>query len=166
MNIRSDQAKDVVCGMMINSDTISLDYQGCHFAFCSKQCLQRFKSNPHLYIGYPGHEAPKHAGVEVLKKRTLKLAEALPSDIADQLVACIRTMMGIKAVSIDGEDMFIVYDLLQATEAQIEQALSDAGIILGEDLMEKIRRAFVHYMEETECESLEVPSTSTSKHCH
>ncbi len=158
--------KDIVCGMDVSSDDISLDYQGSHYAFCSNQCLERFQLNPHLYIGYPGSEAPEHAGIKVLKKRVLKLAEPLPQEVTDQFIEYIKTMMGIHNIEISGNSISIVYDLLQVTESQIEQAISDAGVALGNDRMEKIRRAFVHFMEETEVESLEAQSGSKGGHHH
>lgn len=158
--------KDVVCGMEVKSDDISLDYQSRHYVFCSNQCLDRFRSNPHLYIGFPGNEAPRHAGVEVLKKRTLKLSEPLPTEIREQFIECIDAMMGIHNIEINGNCITIVYDLLQATESQIEQTISKAGIALGTDLMEKVRRAFVHYIEESELDSLEARPGSKDSHCH
>ena len=158
--------KDIVCGMEVNSDDISLDYQGCHYTFCSNQCLERFQLNPHLYIGYPGSEAPRHAGVEVLKKRTLKLAKPLPQEVADLFIEYIEAMMGIRNIEINGNYITIVYDLLLVTESQIEKKIVDAGIALGDDLMEKIRRAFVHFMEETEVESLEARPGSGGGHQH
>lgn len=158
--------KDVVCGMDVKADDISLDYQSRQYFFCSNQCLERFLLNPNLYIGYPGSEAPRHAGVEVLKKRTLKLAEPLPAEIRDQFIECIETMMGIHNIEINGDRIIIVYDLLQATESQIETTISNAGIVLGEDLMEKIRRAFIHYLEESELDSLEAQPRSKGGHCH
>lgn len=158
--------KDVVCGMEVKTDEISLDYQRRQYTFCSMQCLQRFRLNPHLYIGYPGIESPRHAGVEVWKKRTLKLAEPLPAEIVDQFVECIEAMMGIHNIEINGDRITIVYDLLQATESQIEQTISDAGIVLGAGLMEKIRRAFVHCLEEIEVDSLEARPGSRGGHHH
>ncbi len=166
MNNESAIFKDIVCGMDVHSDDVSLDYQESHYRFCSKQCLERFRLNPHLYIGFPGSEAPKHAGVEVFKKRTLKLAEALPKEVADQFIEYIKAMMGIRSIEINGKSITIVYDLLQATESQIEQAISAAGVALGDDWMEKIRRALVHFMEETEVESLEVQPGSKGGHHH
>ena len=157
---------DLVCGMEVDSDDISLDYQGIHYIFCSSQCLERFQLNPHLYIGYPGSEAPKHAGMEVLKKRRLKLAEPFPQEVADQFIEYVEAMMGIHYIEINGNYIEITYDLLQATESQIEQVISDAGVTLGDDLMEKIRRAFVHFMEETEVESLEARPVSRGGHHH
>ena len=76
-----------------------------------------------MYIGYPGSEAPKHAGIVILKKRRLKLAEPFPQEVADQFIEYIKTMMGIKHVEIDDNGIEITYDLLQATELQIEKKL-------------------------------------------
>ena len=166
MKSRSTVQKDVVCGMNVNSDDISLNYQGSHYVFCSDQCLERFQLNPHLYVGYPGSEAPKHAGVVVLKKRRLKLAEPLPLVVADQFIEYIEAMMGINNIEIKGNCIEITYDLLQATELQIEKKITQAGIVLGDDLMEKIRRAFVHFTEETEVESLEARPASRGGHHH
>jgi YHS domain-containing protein len=166
MNTYTETLKDVVCGMDVDGDDASLDYQGCHYVFCSNQCLERFELNPHLYIGYPGSEAPRHAGVVVMKKRRLKLAESFPQEISEQFIEYLGAMMGIASVKINGDCITIVYDLLQATEYQIEKKITEAGIVLGDDLMEKIRRAFVHYMEETEVESLEARPGSSAGHHH
>lgn len=157
---------DLVCGMEVNSDDISLDYQGKNYAFCSNQCLERFQSNPHLFIGYPGSEAPKHAGKEVLKKRTLKLTGSLPQEITDKVIDCIESMMGIHNVKINGDCVDITYDLLQATESQIEAAIAEAGATLGDEWAERLRRAFVHYMEETEAVTLEARPGSMRGHHH
>ena len=158
--------KDVVCRMDVVNDDISLEYQGRHYVFCSNQCLERFQSNPHLYVGYPGIEAPAHAGVEVLKMRTLELAEPLPPAIRDRFVECIEAMMGIHDIEVDGNHITIVYDLLQATAAQIEQTIAETGVVLGNSLAEKIRRAFVHYLEENELDSLEARPKTGGGHCH
>lgn len=158
--------KDIVCGMNVDSDDISLNYQGIHYVFCSDQCLERFQLNPHLYIGYPGSESPKHAGVVVLKKRRLKLAEPFPREITDQFIEYIEAMMGIYSIEINGNYIEISYDLLQATELQIEKKITEAGVVLGDDLMENIRRAFVHFTEETEVDSLEARPGSRGGHHH
>lgn len=157
---------DLVCGMQVKSDDISLDYQETHYAFCSDQCLQRFQDNPHLYIGYPGQEAPKHAGIEVIKTRTLKLSEPLPQELADRLIEHIETMMGIQHVEVSHNSIEVTYDLLQATEAQIEAVITEAGAALGDDWLEKIRRGLVHYMEDTEAVSLEARPGSVRGHQH
>lgn len=166
MNRYTSTFKDIVCGMEVSSDDISLEYQGSYYVFCSKQCLERFQLNPHLYIGYPGVESPKHAGMEVLKKRTLKLAEPLPQDVSDQFIKYIKGMMGIHSIEIKGNCITIIYDLLQATELQVEKKIIDVGVELDDDLMEKVRRAYVHIIEGAEVDSLEARPGSKSGHHH
>ncbi len=157
---------DLVCGMEINNDDIAVDYLGTHYVFCSDQCRERFQANPHLYIGFPGSEAPRHAGVEIIKTRTLKLAEPLSRELADRVIDTISAMMGIQHVEVYDDCIEISYDLLQATEEQIEAAIEEAGAELGDDLVEKIRRAFVHYLEETEAVTLEARPASMRAHGH
>jgi hypothetical protein len=126
------------------------------FAFCSEQCRDRFVANPHLYIGMPGHPAPKQQGEVVLKKRRLRLATPLSLDEAALLMQALQAMMGIKSVVIEGDRLDITYDLLQATTKQIEARMIGIGVRLGEGWAERLRRAFVHYEEECEIGNLEV----------
>lgn len=147
---------DYVCEMKVQTDEISLDYQGVHYAFCSEQCRERFQINPHLYIGYPGNKAPKQKGDVILKSRKLKLDEPLSADIVKKVLDNIQAMMGINHIEIEGDTIYISYDLLQATEAQIEEKIVSSGVSLGNDLAERLRRAFVNFMEETHIDSLEV----------
>ena len=163
---RNTHSTDPVCGMTVNDREITAEFQGAHYAFCSEQCQQRFQENPHLYIGFPGSEAPRHAGVEIIKTRTLKLAEPLPRDMADKVIDAIGAMMGVQHVDVYGDCIEISYDLLQATEEQIEQAIEDAGVELGNSLAEKIKRAFIHYIEETEAVTLEARPGSVRAHHH
>jgi YHS domain-containing protein/copper chaperone CopZ len=148
--------KDVVCGMTVYPGDNELVYRGVSYSFCSKQCRERFKANPHLYIGLPGQRAPKQEGVSVIKQRRLRLTSPLSSSHARELNEALRTMMGVQDVSIEGESVVITYDLLQATEKQIEEELAKIGLQLGEGWTERLRRAFVHYEEEVEMGSLEV----------
>lgn len=145
---------DPVCGMAVPPEQHGLTYRGMHFAFCSEQCRERFLRHPGLYVGYPGWRAIKAEGQSVIKRRRIRLEHPL----ADQQAALIRsylaTMMGIQEVVIRGTEVEIVYDLLQATAEQIENALGEAGAELGSGWSERLRRAFVHYKEETESETL------------
>jgi YHS domain-containing protein len=149
--------RDPVCGMRIAPDQHAIMFQQIHFAFCTTQCKERFLANPHLYIGHPGNKAPAQEGRTVLKHRRLKLDESLPDDLAQLAITYIKDMMGIKHLEIEGDTIDIQYDLLQVTEAQIESALFEVGATLDHSWSERLRRAFVHYFEETEIASLEVP---------
>lgn len=156
-------AKDVVCGMQVNSSDFEVTYQGLPYSFCSAQCRERFLSNPHLYVGLPGHKAPKQQGVSVIKQRRLRLAQPLTPAQAETVHDSLQAMMGIQDVSAEGDSLVITYDLLQATAEQIEQTLAGIGVQLGKNWSELLRRAFVHYTEETEIGNLEVRE---HKHVH
>ena len=148
--------KDPVCGMQVNSGQFVTAYLDSSYAFCSIQCRERFLANPHVYIGLPGQKAPKQDGLEVLKKRRLRLIQILSPSQAENLNEALRAMMGIKSVQVNGDEIEIIYDLLQATTEQIEMKLEEIGLQLGEGWSQKLRLAFVHYGEELEVGSLEV----------
>ena len=148
--------KDVVCGMQVDSDVNQIVYRGIAYAFCSKQCQERFLANPHLFVGMPGQKAPKQEGVSVIKQRRLRLAQALSPDQCKALDDALQAMMGIQSVSIDGDSVVITYDLLQVSVEQVEEKLAEIGVQLGEGWTERLRRAFVHYEEECEIGNLEV----------
>lgn len=148
--------KDVVCGMQVDSGGNQIMYLGIPYAFCSKQCQERFLANPHLYVGMPGQKAAKQKGLSVIKQRRLRLAQPLSSSQARVLSDALQAMMGIQTVSVEGTSVVITYDLLQATVEQVEEKLAGIGVQLGEGLAERLRRAFVHYEEECEVGSLEV----------
>jgi YHS domain-containing protein len=131
-------------------------YLGIHYAFCSQQCRDRFVAHPHLYVGLPGHKAPKQEGMEVLKRRHLHLDTTLSSDQASLLNNALATMAGVKQVFAEGDRVEITYDLLQVTAEQIETKITEICICLGGDWLERILLAFVHYQEECEVSNLEV----------
>jgi len=148
--------KDPVCGMQVDPHQHAIEYQRVPFAFCSRQCKDRFLANPHLYIGFPGQKAPKQEGRTVLKHRRLHLARELSSDEAAQVSQALSAMMGIKEVKVSGKTLDISYDLLEVTAQQIEERLGEIGVQLGEGWAEHLRRAFVHESEELQIESMEV----------
>jgi YHS domain-containing protein len=150
------QIKCPVCHMQVASDRLTLVYQGMHFAFCSEQCRERFRTTPHLYVGVPGHKAAKQEGQQVLKRRCFRLNRPLSSEQGQALADAIAGMMGIKHVGVEDTEVRIVYDLLEATAEQIEARLLEAGARLGGDWTDRLRRALVHYTEDCETANLEV----------
>ncbi|MEW5756317.1 MAG: YHS domain-containing protein [Pseudomonadota bacterium] len=148
--------KDPVCGMEVEPHRNEIIYLRMHFAFCSPQCKERFLAHPHAYIGYTGQQAPKQEGREVLKRRRLHLAVSLSPPEVEMLVEELKTMMGIRDVTVAENTVEITYDLMQVTSEQIEAKLAQIGVHLGEGWAERLRRAFVHYEEECELGNLEV----------
>jgi len=149
--------RDPVCLMMVDEGGFEIEYQQHNYAFCSQQCRDRFESNPHLYIGTPCHPSPKQHGDKVIKKRTLKLDEPLDKHQSDTIITDVKSMMGIFDIHIDENHICISYDLLQVTAEQIEEKIEATGKKLGNGLAEKLKRAFVHYLEESELDNLEQP---------
>lgn len=151
-----DSTKDPVCGMHVTRDSFALEHQGIHYAFCSQQCRDRFKANPHLYIGVPGKKAPKQKGLEIVKQRRFSLDQPLTDAEAAILMKGLGAMMGIKQVVVKGNTIAITYDLIQATAEQIEASIGQVGIQLGTGWRERLQRGFIHYVDECEVGNLEV----------
>ncbi|HET9463873.1 MAG TPA: YHS domain-containing protein [Thiobacillus sp.] len=155
----SATVKDPVCGMEVAPAQFETIYEGLHYAFCSEQCRQRFVNNPHLYIGVPGVKAPKQQGAELFKRRRFQLDTPLAPQDAAILAEALGAMMGVKDIEIqDDTTVTLTYDLIQATADQIEAKMVEVGVKLGEGWAERLRRGFVHYMEECEVGNLEVHS--------
>jgi YHS domain-containing protein len=152
----STTVKDPVCGMEVAPTQFETVYEGLHYAFCSEQCRQRFLANPHLYVGVPGEKAPGQKGVELLKRRRFRLDTPLVAQDAAILAEALGAMMGVKAVEIENDTVTLTYDLIQATADQLEARMEEVGAKLGAGWAERLRRGFVHYMEECEVGNLEV----------
>ncbi|MES0327385.1 MAG: hypothetical protein ABUK13_04250 [Gammaproteobacteria bacterium] len=166
MQDNDKKKRDPVCEMWVDSEDCVFDYLGIRYAFCSLQCRERFIANPHLYIGTPGKQAPKQHGTEIIKQRVLKLNEQLTDEQADMLCTEIAKMMGIKNIAIKEDRINITYDLMQATVEQVERNIVQAGETLGAGWGEKMKRAFIHYLEETELDNLEQQPSSHEHGCH
>ncbi|HEY3327512.1 MAG TPA: YHS domain-containing protein [Novimethylophilus sp.] len=148
--------KDPVCGVEVPPHQHAIDYLKIPYAFCSRQCLERFLAHPHLYVGQPGHKAPRQEGRQILKRRSLRLATALDTDQTAMLAESLCALRGIKALKTGPDTLEITYDLLQVTTEQIEQKMAEIGVKLGDGWTERLRLSFVHYEEELEAGSLEV----------
>jgi len=155
---------DPVCKMTVDIDSLHVEYLGSHFYFCSEQCKERFNKNPHLYVGKTGTPSPKQQGMHIIKRRSIRLDTPVTTDIRQQLIEVLMGMMGIKQVNIEGDLIQIHYDLLEATAEQIEKAIERSGAQLEKVWKERLKRAFVHYIEETELENLEHQNESHG--CH
>lgn len=156
--VMNESTRDPVCGMQVSRDSFAMEHLDIHYAFCSQQCQDRFKANPHLYIGVPGEKAPKQKGVEIIKRRSFRLEQALTDAEASILEEALGAMMGIKHMAVAGDTVAITYDLLQTTAEQIEARIGQVGMRLGTGWAERLQRGFVHNFEEIEVRSLEVHS--------
>lgn len=155
--------KDPVCGMEVEPSPAAEQtvYRGIRYFFCSEQCLGRFLGNPRLYVGEPGWKAPKQEGVELIKKRRLRLASPLSPNQAAIVEDALLGVMGVKEVSAREDVLEIRYDLLETSAELIEEQMAAIGVQLGNGWSERLRRAFAHYEEECELDNL----VANDKHC-
>ncbi len=101
------------------------------------------------------HGSPKKLTVQpVIKKRRLKLARAQNGHDAARLSKCLTDQNGVKHIVLEDHVILVTYDLLKITELQIEQAIIASGEKLAEYTLERLRRAWIHYIEETELENI------------
>ncbi len=152
---KEDKVIDPVCQMQVDIGSHEYIFQGMSFSFCSRQCHERFKHNPHLYIGKPGKPAAKQQGISVIRKRRLLLDSPVPQELEYQIYAVLDELMGIKKISISGDSIEIIYDLLEVSTQQIETALEDKGKALSITWRNRLKNAFIHYIEDTELDNLE-----------
>lgn len=158
------KVNDPVCHMNVETGKLEFEYQGMLFSFCSQQCRDRFEKNPHLYIGTAGKPAPKQQGKNIVKQRRIKLDKTVSEETAKNINFALRKMMGIKDVTINDDTIYITYDLLEATEHQIEESIRQSGELLGTQLSELLKRAFINYLEEAELDNLERQGSTHGHH--
>ena len=147
---------DPVCEMAVDSHSRKTTYQDMEFFFCSLQCKQRFLANPHLYIGYPGHKAPKQTGEKIIKHRRIHLNQPLTNKDITFVYAALLSLMGIEHITVTGTTIEISYDLLQVSLQQIEEELIANGYGLNKKWADRIRRNILHETEEMQIDSMEV----------
>lgn len=141
-----------VCGMDTEVVIRSVEYHEMNFHFCSDQCRETFVAHPSLYSSKFGKERS-----EIRKRRVMRLAEPLDNEVTDLLIPYLEAMMGVNAVAVEGDKVNVSYDLLQVTERQIEKALVNIGLQLGDGWVERLRRSWVHNTEEIERDNLAAP---------
>lgn len=144
-----------VCQMTnINSDLL-LSYQGVEHYFCSFQCLERFQSHPHLYVGDPQHGlSAKQKNQVVLKKRRIRLNEVISIDIKKVLEKSLLALMGVREVIFNQQDVFVTYDLLEVSLESIEKTIEDRAVSLRGAVLENIKRGLIHFSEDCEIDNL------------
>lgn len=153
-----------VCHMSVEATTILSLFHGMSFHFCSAQCHERFTANPHLYIGGRGIPSPKQRGDSVIRQRVLKLNSVVSDKVAKNIIHELNTMMGIKNVGVAENTIKITYDLMEVTTKQIESRLKKIGSQVSTGFGESLKRAFIHYTEETILDNLEHDSNQHSHH--
>jgi YHS domain-containing protein len=144
-----------VCHMTKINRSLLLKYQGVDHYLCSPQCLERFKSHPHLFVGDPQHGlSPKQKKQVVFKKRRIRLCETIGDELKANLKTSLQSLMGVEAVNFENQEMYVTYDLLQVSLEDIEKAIEQAAARLRQGVTEQVKRGLIHYSEECELDNL------------
>ena len=145
-----------VCEMAVNDSEIKVEYRGIEHLFCTKQCKTRFESHPHLFVGDPKlGKAEKQKGRNVLKAHKIKLEYIPDNNLKAHIMDEIIELMGIQSASIENETIIVVYDLLQVSLKDIENAIIRSDGEMRKSLTENIKHNVIHFSEECELENLE-----------
>jgi YHS domain-containing protein len=136
--------------MRVTSDANALEYGHMHFWLCSEQCRLRFQDRPERYVSGARAGERRAPPRERIKRRRLRLGQTLRPDQGELVRDLLEGMMGVRLVSFRGDRLEVTYDGAMTGEDQIERELAEAGDRLGAGWADRLRRAFIHYEEETE----------------
>lgn len=99
-----------------------------------------------------------HKPAPIRKERTIRFAEFPPGQLPE---ACdfLRGLQGLEVVP-DFEDrsIHVAFDLHDHSLEELESALEDKGFHLECSLLNKLIRALIYYVEETEIHNLDAPT--------
>lgn len=100
------------------------------------------------------------------KNRTILFSKFPPGQIPEAADA-LRRHPGIEVrPDLERRAIDVSYDLRSYTLEELEDELEDKGFHLDNTLLNKLIRAFVHYVEETELHNLEAPDKPRKKSQH
>jgi len=144
-----------VCHMTKINRSLSFNYQGVDHYFCSSQCLDRFRTHPHLFVGDPKHGlSPKQKGQTALKKRRIGFAEPVGDELKAILKQSLLSLMGVETLVFEEACLYVTYDLLQVSLEKIETTIEKTAANLRSGVVERVKRGFIHYSEECELDNL------------
>jgi hypothetical protein len=74
----------------------------------------------------------------------------------------LKKLKGISQVKIDEEkgEVFVEYDLQEHKEEDIERWMVEAGVLLDDSYMERLKRGWIHYTEDNELDALKAKAHS------
>lgn len=144
-----------VCTMTGMTNPLKFTFEGIHYFFCSSQCISRFRAHPHLYVGNPQFgKSVKQKHLQILKKRRIYLNETIGEELKKIMNESLIALMGVKEISINNQELFVTYDLLEVSLDSIEKNIENSAANLRKTLFDSIKRGIIHYSEDCELENL------------
>jgi hypothetical protein len=79
-----------------------------------------------------------------------------PAGSPDEWEALLKKIKGVTEVRVDADrgDVYVEYDLGECCEEAIEKWMVQAGFVLYDSVMERLKRGWIHYTEENERDAL------------
>ena len=144
-----------VCHMTEIDCSLSLNYRGIDYHFCSHQCLERFQSRPQLFVGNPQQGlSAKQMNQEVLKKRHIRFSHVIGDALRNELAAALSGLMGINDWTFESQDLYVIYDLLQVSLEDIEKTIQQAEVKFRGGVLDTLKRGLIHYTEDCELDNI------------
>ncbi len=90
-----------------------------------------------------------------LKQHHIKFRSG-PDGNQDEWEALFRKVKGVSEVRVDAGmgDVYVEYDLAECSEEAIERCMVQAGFVLDDSVMERVKRGWIRYTEENEIDAL------------
>ncbi len=108
-------------------------------------------------------EAMTHKPEPIRKERNVLFAKLPPGQVTDAATFLVSVDHLEVEPDVDHRCIGVAYDLREHTLQEIEATLEDRGYHLETALLNKMMRALIHYIEETQLHNLEAPDRPLKK---
>lgn len=99
----------------------------------------------------------------IRKERSIAFAR-FPPDQVPQAGACLADLPRVDVAPLpERRAVDVAYDLREYTLRRIEASVEEHGFHLDNTLLSKMKRALIHYVEETELHNLGAPELKTKR---
>ena len=99
-----------------------------------------------------------HKPAPIHEERTLRFADFPPGQVREAMIF-LGGLAGLEvAPGLDGTSIDIAYDLHDLSLEELETVLIEKGFHLECSLFNKLVRALIYYVEETEIQNLDAPA--------
>ncbi|MBK1681218.1 hypothetical protein [Rhodocyclus tenuis] len=99
----------------------------------------------------------------IRKERSISFARFPPDQVA-QAGVCLADLPRLDVAPLpERRAVDVAYDLREYTLRSIEASVEDHGFHLDNTLLSKMKRALIHYVEETELHNLGAPELKTKR---
>lgn len=108
-------------------------------------------------------QTDRRSPAPIRKERSIAFAR-FPPDQVPQAGACLADLPRVDVMPLpERRAVDVAYDLREYTLRSIEASVEEHGFHLENTLLNKMKRALIHYVEETELHNLGAPELKTKR---